>query len=461
MRSRHASSHPGRPARTALLAVLAAGALVAPERPLHAEESAPPDAAQEVERLRRDMELAFLDVQKDHGRVRAAEWAKTPFGDAFSAALTAFVKDARERAEPRTAKQDVDDAVAALVAMQDKKTEPPLTRTSMVVVLAETSRAARADKNAAPRDLYVAAAGTVFGTAKPEDVWDTCFIALPLVESYRQAQKKLADAQARAVPQPPGTAPPAKVQEREVKGIDEMILTERARPWLGPWTGWITDISESKNKRQQRTVKPVWVDRYETTCAQYKAFVDALPAAGRKAMLPQGWSLDDFDAAQMPVGKELHPVTGVTWRQAQSYAESQGKRLPTCDEWERAAAGGDKEARTFPWGGSEDGKDWAHLGVEPKGTFPVDAFPDDVTPDGIVGMAGNVTELVSTYSDRTEVGKSGPDKGKQVLVCGGSYTARASECATSWRWVADADGASPSVGFRCVMDEAEYKKRHR
>jgi hypothetical protein len=74
-------------------------------------------------------------------------------------------------------------------------------------------------------------------------------------------------------------------------------------------------------------------------------------------------------------------------------------------------------------------------------------------------MAGNVAEMVATYPDRTDVGKTGPEKEKQILVCGGGFTSRSSECVTSWRWVIDADGASPSVGFRCVMDEAEYRKR--
>jgi formylglycine-generating enzyme required for sulfatase activity len=76
-------------------------------------------------------------------------------------------------------------------------------------------------------------------------------------------------------------------------------------------------------------------------------------------------------------------------------------------------------------------------------------------------MAGNVAELVATCSDRTEIGRTGPEKQKQVLVCGGSFASRISDCESSFRWVLDADGASPSVGFRCVMDEAEYKKRHK
>jgi len=374
--------------------------------------------------------------------------------------VTEFVRDERARTESRTAHQDVDDAVAELQTLTERKVEPPVTRTSMIVVLAEVARAARADKAAAPRDLFVSAAETVFAAGKPEDSWDTCFVVLPVVDAFRVAQKKLAAAQAAAA-EPPPPASTDKPAEKPVKALDEMVLSERARPWVGPWTGWTTDIPEKQNKRQQRSVKPVWVDRYETTCAQYRAFLETLAPASRRAMLPQGWTLDDKDAVQMPAGKERHPVTGVTWRQAQTYAESQGKRLPTCDEWERAAAGSEKEPRAFPWGASEEGRTWAHLGTEPKGTFAVDAFPDDATPDGIVGLAGNVAEMVATYSDRAEVPKAGPDKAKQILVCGGSFTSRASECATSWRWAVDADAASASVGFRCVMDEAEYKKRHK
>jgi len=447
--------------RAALIVATAAWGLVVPCGSVRADEHTAVDAARdEVERLRGDMELAFLDVQHDHEHVRAADWARTPLGDPFSSALADFVRDERARTEARTARQDVDASVAALEALAQRKVEPPVTRTSMIVVLAGVARAARADRSAAPRDLFVAAAGAAFAAAKPEDAWDTCFVDLPVVEAFRAAQKKLAEAQA-AVAGPPPPASTEKPAEKPAKALEEMILSERARPWLGPWTGWTTDIPEKQNKRQQRSVKPVWVDRFETTCAQYRAFLETLAPGNRSAMLPQGWTLDDKDAVQMPAGNERHPVTGVTWRHAQAFAELQGKRLPTCDEWERAAAGGDREPRAFPWGASEEGRAWAHLGVEPKGTFPVDAFADDATPDGIVGLAGNVAEMVATYSDRAEVPKAGPDKGKQVLVCGGSFTSRASECATSWRWVVDADAASASVGFRCVMDEAEYKKRHK
>lgn len=426
-----------------------------PPAPAGTGAAAAPTAA-EVDRLRKEMELAFLDVKRDHALIRTDGWSEAPFAAEFTATLVKYVEEARARQEARSAQQDVDDAAVLVNGLADRKIELPLTKPSMVVVLAETSRAARAAPTTEPRDAFLTAAQTVFAAQKPEDAWDACFVVLPAVRAFREAQSKVAEQQKKEIAKEPEKTPPAPARVP-----DDMVLTDRARPYVGPWTGWVSEISEKQNKRTQRSVKPVWIDRHEVTCGEYKAFIDLLDADGRRAMLPKEWTIDDAGKPAMPEGRERHPVTGVTFAQAQAYAESLGKRLPTSDEWERAAGGGEKEPRAYPWGASEEGKRWPHLGVEPKGTFPVEEFEDDVTPEGVRGFAGNVAEMVATYPDRTDVGKSGPEKGRQVLVCGGSFNSRASECVTGWRWVIDAAESSPAVGFRCVMDEAEYKKRHK
>ena len=408
----------------------------------------------DVERLRTEMERAYLDVERDHARVRADGWGEASLSEDFASVLEDFVRAVRARPA-----EDV--AGATLESLDARHIETPLTRTSLRVVLAALTRdlPSRDDRTIAKK-LFVDAARRIFSEPKVEDVWDASFLSLPAVVAFRKANSKLAYAQETAPPPAPAEKPPEKTAPTSpAKPLEEMIFFDKARPWIGPWTGWTTDLTEAKNKRQQRAVKAVWADRYEVTCAEYRAYLANMGPASRRAMLPQGWTIDDKDDVQFPAGRDRHPVTGVTWRQAQSFAESLGKRLPTCDEWERIAGGSEKDARTFPWGNGEEGRHWAHLGAEPKGTFPVDAFPDDATPEGVIGMAGNVAEIVSTYPDHTDVPKAGPDKSRQVLVCGGSFTSRSSECSTCWRWVLDADDASEKVGFRCVMDDAEYKKR--
>jgi formylglycine-generating enzyme required for sulfatase activity len=86
------------------------------------------------------------------------------------------------------------------------------------------------------------------------------------------------------------------------------------------------------------TLPPYYIDVYEVTNLQYKKFNDA--TNGRS---PAHWRNRTF-----PKGKADHPVVFVTWDNANEYCRWAGKRLPTDQEWEKAARGTD--GRMFPWG---------------------------------------------------------------------------------------------------------------
>lgn len=132
------------------------------------------------------------------------------------------------------------------------------------------------------------------------------------------------------------------------------------------------------------------IDRYEVTNLQYQEFI---AATGRRAP-------DHFENRAHPPGKADHPVTFVTWFDARDYCAWAGKRLPTEQEWEKAARG--TQARIFPWGDEFDIRAantpvrWARLGQEGD-TTPVGAFKAGASPYGLDDMSGNVWEWTDSW----------------------------------------------------------------
>ena len=85
------------------------------------------------------------------------------------------------------------------------------------------------------------------------------------------------------------------------------------------------------------TLPAFYIDRFEVTNRQFKRFVDST-----------GYKAEGIWSKYATPDRMDHPVICVSWHDAQAYASWAGKRLPTAEEWEKAARGGD--ARRFPWG---------------------------------------------------------------------------------------------------------------
>ena len=127
------------------------------------------------------------------------------------------------------------------------------------------------------------------------------------------------------------------------------------------------------------------ISRYEITNTQYRAFIEATDRP-----TPRGHNGEDTWADETLNG-DTQPVVGVTWFDAQAFAEWIGGSLPTEAQWERAARG--TEARAYPWGDTPPkARQHANFARRYNRPMPVGQFPKGESPNGISDLAGNVWE---------------------------------------------------------------------
>ena len=199
---------------------------------------------------------------------------------------------------------------------------------------------------------------------------------------------------------------------------------------------------------RQVTVGAYKLQRMEVTNAEYRACVEA------RACDPGDYAEDEV------LGKDDHPVVGVSWEDARNYCVWIGRRLPSEAEWEHAARGPD--LRKWPWEGrfepqranTKSADDFHPM------TAPVSAYPDGASPYGVLNLAGNVAEWVADYYDPTfyrgteaERNPEGPDRGRERVVRGGSFADTAYLVRVSARRGKLPTDVDNTIGFRCAGND--------
>src|SRR4029453_12249831 len=94
----------------------------------------------------------------------------------------------------------------------------------------------------------------------------------------------------------------------------------------------------------------------------------------------------------IPEGRELHPVTYVSWAGAAAFRAGGGGFLPREAQWGRAARGGD--GRAWPWGDETPTRE--HATYAGRDTSPVARSPGGASPFGLLDLAGNVWEWTAS-----------------------------------------------------------------
>ncbi|MBN2307842.1 MAG: SUMF1/EgtB/PvdO family nonheme iron enzyme, partial [Candidatus Hydrogenedentes bacterium] len=190
----------------------------------------------------------------------------------------------------------------------------------------------------------------------------------------------------------------------------------------------------------EASVKPFYIDAYPVTTAQYRAFLDA---TGHP--VPKFWGDNEFSGPDQP-------VVGVTWADANAYAEWAGKRLPTEAQWEFAARSRDN--RRYPWGTQEVDPMRCNYGDHLNTPSIVTMHEDGATPDGIYDLAGNVYEWTLDpfvpYTSRIQ-GNGPPADEPRRVVRGGSWHSPPHELRCTFRKGLFPETQLATVGFRCVV----------
>ncbi|MCC5941449.1 MAG: formylglycine-generating enzyme family protein [Balneolaceae bacterium] len=229
-------------------------------------------------------------------------------------------------------------------------------------------------------------------------------------------------------------------------------------------------------------VDPFFIDVSPVTVSEFRRFVEETgyqteaERFGDSVVMDYEtgrWAMIEGANWKYPLGlqgyeaDDNHPVTHISWNDANAFAEWAGKRLPTEIEWEYAAKGGVNSGNPYSWGNElvENGVYRANVW---QGQFPIENSAEDgylytspvgefgKTEAGLTDMGGNVWEWTSDtfrlYEGNPALFVENPD---EKVTRGGSFLCQKEVCYSyrvSARQSHSRESATFNIGFRLAMD---------
>ncbi|WP_329402746.1 ergothioneine biosynthesis protein EgtB [Streptomyces melanogenes] len=256
---------------------------------------------------------------------------------------------------------------------------------------------------------------------------------------------------ALAAPEPPKGSTADLPAEVLVPG-GPFTMGTSAEPWA----------LDNERPAHHRFVPAFHLDTTPVTCGAYLRFIEDGGYTDERWWEPKGWAMVRQHELTAPLfwrregGQWLRrrfgvtepvpldePVLHVSWYEADAYARWAGRRLPTEEEWEKAARHDPATGRSrrYPWGDADPSSEHANLGQRHLRPAPAGAYPAGASPLGVRQLIGDVWEWTSSdfmpypgfvafpYREYSEV-FFGPD---HKVLRGGSFAVDQVACRGTFR----------------------------
>ncbi|MCC6607152.1 MAG: SUMF1/EgtB/PvdO family nonheme iron enzyme [Anaerolineae bacterium] len=236
--------------------------------------------------------------------------------------------------------------------------------------------------------------------------------------------------------------------------MPDMVMIPAGPFWMG---SEMTDPSAYDNEKPRHEVYlgGYWIGRYPVTNVEYAVF-----------LRQTGYKHEELTEAELLV-KPDHPVTKVSKADAEAYCQWLSRvwerpfRLPTEQEWEKAARGSLPETRLYVWGNL-----WQGLQANTKEaghalTTAVTQYKaSNSSPYDVVDLLGNVWEwTASRYAPYQHSPHDSIDFGKtRFVIRGGSWINDWRKARISTRGRYAVETRRSYLGFRLVADALSVDK---